>query len=672
MDGEITIGTRLDTDKFDGQITQLEKKMQKEEDKKIVLDAKIQVSEREFEIAREKADELAAAYQKLKEAQDAISSGTATPQQYSMAQSIQNTYGTMQQLETSFLKAINKQDAIAFKTDEMRMKYQQVNDKVDEYKQKIESVQLQKQVADVDRMKSSFNQVGTSIQNSISKVARLALGIFGLRSAFMAVRRASSDLASYDSQYAANLEYIRYALTQAIAPILRYIVSLAATLLSYINAIMQGWFGINLFANASAKSFQKMKVGASGVGKAVREIKKQLAGFDEMNVLQSDGSTGAGGGGGGIGAMPDFDLSALQGEPPEWLKWIIDHKNEILAVLAGIATALTLIHFGVSALTAIGIGAMVAGILLTVEALKDYLEAPTWENFGKIIQGIGIFLAGLLGIILGFPGVVVGVVVFIAGTIIKHWNEIKSFLQSGIDWLKGKSDWVHEMFGNIIGSMYDYFVARFQAILNFANGWVTSLKQVFDGIITFLKGVFTGNWRMAFDGLKQIISGFVNNIINIFNYVLSFLKDRVSFWGSVVGNAFGGAFKAIVNAVLGTIESVLNTPIRAINSLISTVNSIPGVNITRLNTFNLPRLKSGAILNVPNKGTLVGGGSAIAGEAGHEGYIPLSDQQAMAQLGKEIGKWININATVPIYVGNRQIARELKKINAEDDFAYNT
>ena len=33
MDGEITIGTKLDTDKFDRQITQLEKKMQKEEDK---------------------------------------------------------------------------------------------------------------------------------------------------------------------------------------------------------------------------------------------------------------------------------------------------------------------------------------------------------------------------------------------------------------------------------------------------------------------------------------------------------------------------------------------------------------------------------------------------------------------------------------------------------------
>ena len=95
-----------------------------------------------------------------------------------------------------------------------------------------------------------------------------------------------------------------------------------------------------------------------------------------------------------------------------------------------------------------------------------------------------------------------------------------------------------------------------------------------------------------------------------------------------------------------------------------------GVNISTLPTFNLPRLKVGGIVNMPNKGTLVGG--AIIGESGREGVLPLTDTQAMAELGREIGKWININATVPVYVGNRQIAREIKKINAEDNFAYNT
>lgn len=95
-----------------------------------------------------------------------------------------------------------------------------------------------------------------------------------------------------------------------------------------------------------------------------------------------------------------------------------------------------------------------------------------------------------------------------------------------------------------------------------------------------------------------------------------------------------------------------------------------GINLSTLPTLNLPRLKVGGIVNMPNKGTMLG--SAIAGESGREGVLPLTDTLAMAELGREIGKWININATVPVYVGNRQIAREIKKINAEDNFAYNT
>ena len=670
MDGEITIGTRLDTDKFDRQISDLEKKMKKEEDKKIVIDAKLGSQQEELDKARQKTDALADAYQRLKEVQDRLATGQATPKEFSTFQDLQNTYGSLEKLGSEFDRALTKQNAIEQKVAQTKYRYDEINAKVSEYKQKIENVKIQKQVSDVEKLKNSFNSIGSSIQSTVKHVARLALGIFGIRSAFMFLRRASSDLASYDQQYAINLEYIRYALTQMIAPVLQWIVNLAAKLLGYINAIMQAWFGINLFSRGSAENFNKMKAGASGASKAVKEIKKQLAGFDEINMLTDQSDTGTSAGAGGVG-MPSFDLSAMQGEVPEWLQWIIDHKDEILSVLAGIATALTLIHFGVKPLTALGIGAMVTGLLITIKSLKKYLEAPTWENFGKIIQGIGIFLTGLLGIILGFPGVVAGVVVFITGLIIQHWNEIKSFLQGGIDWLKGKSDWVHEMVGDTIGSIYDYFIARFQAILNFANGWVTSFKQVFDGIITFFKGVFTGNWEMVFEGLKKIVSGFVNNIINIFNYVLSFLKDRVSFWGSVVGNAFGGAFKAVVNAVLRTIEAVLNTPIKAINKLISTVNSIPGINLGYLNTFNLPRLKTGAIVNMPNKGTLVAGGRAIAGEAGHEGIIPLDDNQAMAQLGAEIGRNVVVNLTNITKVGNRQIAREIKQINAEQEFAYN-
>lgn len=669
MDGEITIGTRLDTDKFDRQISDLEKKMQKEEDKKITLGAKIEVQEQELERAIQKTDELADAYQKLKQLQDTIASGKATPEQFTMAQDIQNTYGNLTQLETSFLSALNKQDAINIKAEEMKSKYQDINDKVSQYKQKIENVKIQKQVSDVEKLKASFGGVGNSIQKSIKNVGRLALGIFGIRSAFMFLRRASSDLASYDQQYATNLEYIRYALTQAIAPVLQWIVNLAAKLLGYINAIMQGWFGINLFSRGSAKNFQKMKAEAGGVSKAVKEIKKQLAGFDEINMLTDQSDSGAGGGVGAGGVMPDFDLSKMQGEPPEWLKWIIDHKNEILAIMAGIASALLAWKLGLSAIKALGIGIFVAGLVYAIQGLLAYLKEPTWENFGKIIQGIGIAIIGLGIAFLGLPAVIVGVIVLIVGTIIRYWEEIKAFFQGGIDWLADKSDWVHQMFGDTIGNIYDTFVANLQLILNWFDMTFNNIKQILDGIIQFVKGVFTGDWKMAWEGVKKIFGGIWDWIKNTIATVLTIAWNNVTNFASTIGNVIAGIFKAIVNAVLNTIENILNSPIRAINSLLDVINAVPGINLGKLPVFNLPRLAVGGIVNMPNKGTMVGG--AIAGESGREGVIPLTDTQAMAELGREIGRWININATIPISVGNRQIAREIKRINAEDDFAYN-
>ena len=670
MDGEITIGTNLSTDKFDRQISQLEKKMQKEEDKKIVLEAKIDIQEEMLEDAIRKTDELAEVYQKYKKLQDTISSGKATPQQFTMYQDLQNTYGSMTKLELSFLKALNKQDEINLKATEMKTKYQDINDKVTEYKQKIESIKLQKQVSDTEKLKNSFDSVGSSIQGAVKNVARLALGIFSVAGAYMMLRRASSDLASYDKQYAANLEYIRYALTQAIAPVLRWIVQMAATLLGYLNAILQGWFGINLFSRGSAENFNKMKKSTSGVSKAVKEIKKQLAGFDEINMLTDQSDTGTKAGAGGVGAeVPEFDLSKFAGEPPEWLKWIIDHKDLILAILAGVVAGLAAIKLGLGGIKALGIGLLVAGIVTIIQGLIEYLKDPSWENFGKVIQGIGLVILGLGVIIGGVPAIVAGAIVLILGTIIKYWKNIKDFIQKGIDWLTGKSDWVHKKFGEVVGAIYDFFVQKIQLMLNFVDGRFKALKQIFDGVIKFVKGVFTGNWKQAWEGIKQIFSGIINGVLNKFNLVINTLKNKLALWGKVAGNIFGGAFKGVVNAVLRAIEGILNTPIRAINGLIGLVNKIPGVSINTLSTFSLPRLASGGIVNMPNRGTLVG--SAIAGESGREGVVPLTDQQAMAELGREIGKNVLVNLTNITTMNGRIISRELKQVQSEQDFAFN-
>ena len=94
-----------------------------------------------------------------------------------------------------------------------------------------------------------------------------------------------------------------------------------------------------------------------------------------------------------------------------------------------------------------------------------------------------------------------------------------------------------------------------------------------------------------------------------------------------------------------------------------------GINLSTLPTFNLPRLKVGGIINMPNKGTMLG--SAIGGESGKEGVIPLTDQQAMAELGREIGRHVLVNLTNITTMNGRVIGRELKQVQSEQEFAFN-
>lgn len=82
-------------------------------------------------------------------------------------------------------------------------------------------------------------------------------------------------------------------------------------------------------------------------------------------------------------------------------------------------------------------------------------------------------------------------------------------------------------------------------------------------------------------------------------------------------------------------------------------------------TFPTIKLAKGGIINQPNRGV------AIGGEGGPEGVIPLTDSQQMSILGEAIGKYVTINATIPVYAYSRQVDRKVERIRAEDNFAGN-
>lgn len=146
-------------------------------------------------------------------------------------------------------------------------------------------------------------------------------------------------------------------------------------------------------------------------------------------------------------------------------------------------------------------------------------------------------------------------------------------------------DWC-EIFGPVLGELLNGFFAHIN------NVW-TSIRQIFVGVIDFVRGVFTLDWERAWQG-----------VLSIFEGIFSGLKAKI--------------LKPI-NAVF----SVINAAIGGINALIEKANGIPGVDIS----WRIPKLPMLA------SGGEVLQGSAIVGEAGPELLTVANGRTIVQPLG---------------------------------------
>lgn len=640
MDGYVTIGTSLDSKGLEKDLRDAERQLrqyEKEAEKLTKQKVKIEADVSDFEAAKtliqQQTDET------LKNAQT------------------QEQVNFVLEQEADNLKVINAAyDVSKGELDEINRKIRQNATNQENVKTEIDGINANLiKVKKNSDLREMFDGIGKSAQNVTKRIAAWGLAIFGVRGAINFIRSSMSTLSQYNEQMSTDIQYLRFTLATTLEPVIQKLIALAYELLSVIGSIAKFLTGKNIFANAGVDRFSK---GVKNASKNAKELNKQLASFDEMNVLQNNASSGGGIGGAELPSMKiDVDRTI-----PKWL-------DEVAAGILGIVTAVKLLFSGLAPLQALGIGLIIAGVVYAIEGLIQYLQDPTWENFGQIIQGIGIAVVGLGIAFLGLPGIIAGAIILVVGTIIRYWDEIKAFLSSGIEWLQNSVSKIRDFMGDQVANIYQTFVDMFKGILIGFNNAINGLKQILDGIIQFVRGVFTGNWKQAWEGLKNIFSGAFNTMKGVAFSVLSTISGAAKMIVQTVAYTIGDLFKGVINVVLALIESKLNTPINAINKLISKINDVPGINIGKLSTIKLPRLAKGGIINMPGRGVPIG--SAIGGERGQEGVIPLTDSQQMAMLGEAIGRYININATIPVYVGNRQIARELRKINAEDDFAFN-
>jgi len=512
---------------------------------------------------------------------------------------------------------------------------EQINNKLSDLYRKQNQINSQ----GFKRVQTTLANVNKSASSVGKSIMRWGLTLLGVRSAMTLIRGSMSTLSQYDEQLAKNMEYIRYVIAMALKPLIEYIVDLVFTLLQYVNYISQAWFNTNLFADASAKSMEKTNKSIKSASKSMKELNKDMLGFDKITKLSSQQTASSGGTG---TTLPSKDLSKVLGDEqvPGWLKWIKDNGPTIISILSGIAGALIAVKLGLPGIQNLGIFFVIIGVVDLIQKLPGYLDkldgslkdnGTSWEDFGEIIRDIGLIIVGI-GIITGNVYIIIaGLVVLLIGLIAGLYNKIKEKVEEIKKEVKKKIDEIRKDTGILFDGIVDHAQTMWHIVSDIFEGFFRPLKNAFDTFLLFLKGDFKGAFKSA-------IKGIINSGISAINLLIDG-----------------------INAMI--------IPIRGI---ITVIKKLKGEDIHLENT-KIPRIsyvKTGAIINYPGRGVPIMP-SVNGGENGAEGVIPLTDNSAMERLGESIGRHVKVNVDFTAEIEGRVLARVMKQINNEDNFARN-
>lgn len=499
-------------------------------------------------------------------------------------------------------------------------------------------------IAKQNKVEEGSKKVTKSHNGWLRSLKNILLGVIGVTSAYSAIRKAMSSYLAQNVELQQKINACWYALGSLFAPVLEYIVNLFVKVVSYVDALVKalGFAGINMSKYGKA------------TGKAAKE-QKQLAGFDEINNLSSpDNSSGAGGGAGnpfeGVEVKPEVVefLSNLF----KWLPTIIAGLWTIGTVIGLIVKALTGVIDPAEAIKQMGWALVIFGIVTALNALINYINDPSWFNFGMIIAGIGTAITGLGIAINSTPLLVAGVITLILGLLASFWPQIKSWLDNviqtitiGVDnlssWLESNLGWFGSILSYWLGVGWEAIKGFVQSAMDFLDGLFKGVKKIIDGIIQICRGDLKGGLKTIWDSIVQILKGVVNSVISL------------------------------VNGMISAVVKGINAVIRAMNKLSFDVPSwIPGIggqkfgfNINEMTPPQIPKLATGTNY-VPNDmlAMLHQGEAVIPKQFNEENYVNSQEtNRLLEQLinvveSKEFEAYISqneIGKTAVKYINNQ-------------------
>lgn len=623
-------------------------------------------------------------------------------------------------------------------------------------------------------IKKIIEETGNSTGKVIKKITKWGLAIFSVRSAYMGIRQAISLVSGQNDEVSDKLNQMRNVLANSLLPIVNTIINYIGKLMVYINYIFKQLTGRNLFDFSKAMSNASNDL--SDGAKSASEIRKQLAGFDEMNIL-GDNVTSAG----SIGKVDTqqfenmFD-SLKNIKIPKWLqnlakilKEIKKYWKEVIIVVGAFAAAILALKItnfitdllkleGVTTKVKAGIGLLTSGIVLLagsiINMILNWDKLSTKEKIittmlavvGAAFIALGYAIStGISAATLGIGALIAAITALVtaAGTYIYKLITEKSAIddvtqaEKNLEEQKAKTRDAYEKYiqsvddaieahNNLIQIQNDTGLSGEELYKQVQNGTLTykemnnTQKEVYKAYLADIKAqemeIETSKsyqkevekqklrqWEMrlatdaqseSFKNGSKKANQFRDDVVDAWNKgeistktarrliseaMVEMDKDgQRTFSQNLPDNIKKGLDPQKYQTSWQKFKSNWKSHVADLSTTVFLNFNIAatGINAIRKKIFGfakggiiVPRLASGGIINQPGRGVPLT--SAIGGERGAEGVIPLTDSQQMALLGEAIGRYITINANITNTMNGRVISRELQKLNNESDFAFN-
>ncbi|HHV09970.1 MAG TPA: hypothetical protein GXX75_06810 [Clostridiales bacterium] len=224
-------------------------------------------------------------------------------------------------------------------------------------------------------------------------------------------------------------------------------------------------------------------------------------------------------------------------------------------------------------------------LITTFKNLWEKVLVPLANFIGTVLQPIFKILADLLTML--WKNVVLPLADAIGSVLKEAWNAIYEIMNKTlIPIFKVVIDILTQLWKKVINPiidvLWDNFKPAFETVFGAIKDVINGLKTVLTGIIKFITGVFTGNWKKAWEGIKDIFKGIFDGL--------------------------GGIAKGAINLVIDIINGLIGAVVSGINAVIDMANSLSfkapdflggktyGVNITKITAPKIPRLATGTVV----------------------------------------------------------------------------